>query len=272
MAAAILSTDLEQPLDQTPTPKPQSQAPVPRQLDSTRPYVSNHIVHHQPYYASGYSPYHSYGPLTLAPPSPMLAMPPMVPPPPPIFTSGQLPIQNAYHVIHHPQHNASPWNVNAYPHVFNPYLGHGWPVTPMHPSAYSGIPHGLHPFSYPGVGFPYGMSPYYNPYMSMMDMGSIHPFLGASMYPTSHIAGGYGMHGPSNPLNIGETANVNGGTAPGEERPMNDAPTMGRKLTVDADNGLVSADEKDRALEDLETSKQRLIETLQESLKQLKSV
>lgn len=243
-----------------------------RKLQDGVPYLTNHIIHQQPYYSSGYAPFHNYGPLVLPPPSPMLAMPPMVPPPPPIFTSGQLPIQNAYHIIHHPQHMASPWNVNAFPHVFNPYGGHRWPGASAHPSSYGAMPYGLHPFSNPGVGYPYGMSPYYNPYMSMMAMGSMNPFLGGSMYPMSHIAGGYGMYGPNSPLNFGETANSNGGSSEGEDRPTNDASTMERMLkdnkkSTSADN----SDDVQKLVEDLETSKRRLITSLEQSLSQLRS-
>ena len=246
--------------------------PLQRKLGDTQPYLTNHIIHHQPYYAAGYAPYSITGPMMLPPPSPMMAMPPMVPPPPPIFTSGQLPIQNAYHIIHNPQQLASPWNANAFPHVFNPYLGNGWPNGAMHPSQYSAIPYGLHPFSYPGVGYPYGMSPYYNPYMSMMSMGSISPFLGASMYPMSHIAGAYGAYGPSNPLNVGETYNTSSGVQNGEYRSLNDVADTNRKLSVISSNdNTINNSGTDRLLKDVEVSKKELINTLLDSIKQLES-
>ena len=255
-----------------PQSKEEKNTPSERKLMAGMPYLTNHIVHHQPYYASGYAPYHAHGPMMMPPPSPMLALPPTVPPPPPIFTSGQLPIQNAYHIIHHPQHLASPWNVNAFPHTFNPYLGHHWAMNSMHPSSYAGIPYGLHPFSFPGVGHPYGMNPYYNPYMSMMGMGSIHPFIGASQYPISHMAGGYGMHGPNNPANFDESSYANNEPVPNEQEPSNNDSGVGRKLNLKTDNGLpINAENQERYLKDLEKSKAQLIATLKESLRQLTS-
>lgn len=242
-----------------------------RKLHNGMPYVTSHIIHHQPYISSGYGSYSNYGPLILPPPSPMLAMPPMVPPPPPIFTTGQLPIQNAYHIIHYPQHMASPWNINAYPHVFNPYLGNHWAGSPMSSSAYGSIPYGLHPFSYPGVGYPYGMSPYYNPYMSMMYTGSMDPYLGSSIYPNSYVAGAYGMYGASNPLNLGETININGGSSPDEDIPANNVSLFDRRLDTNATDTVSneSKDKQDLAL-DLQDAKQNLIKSLENSLKKLK--
>ena len=82
--------------------------------DERKPYFTNHVIHHQPYYQGGWGPYHVYGPMMMVPPSPMVAMPPMVPPPPPMFGPNEIPIKNAYHVIHYPHHMPSPFNTHAY--------------------------------------------------------------------------------------------------------------------------------------------------------------
>jgi len=225
-----------------------------RKLIDAEPYLTNHIIHHQPYYASGYAPYHIYSPMMLPPPSPMLALPPMVPPPPPLFTGGQLPVKNAYHVIHHPQHMSSPWNGNSFQSPFNsrPYGGNG--------------------FSQYGMGYPYGMSPYQNPYLSMMSMGSVYPFFG-SMYGMGGFGGGYGMYGPNSPINNESSFNNIGSVDPLPQPSMGGGiPGMARKLLISTlENKNINDESKSRYLKDLEDSKQKLIESLQESLKQLQA-
>lgn len=106
----------------------------------------------------------------------------------------------------------------------------------------------------------------------MMAMGSLYPFMGAAQYPMSHIAGAYGMYGPNSPMNVGETYNNISGSSPDEERPAVETIGSARKLKIQTiHSDLAIQNEADRELEDLETSKQRLINTLEESLRQLKS-
>ena len=168
------------------------------------PYMTNNIVHSQPYYSGGWGPYHMPGPVSMMQHPGMIGMPPAVPPPPPIFHSGMVPVQGPLHLLHHPAVMGSPYGMLGHPHVFNPYLGNHWPTAAMHPSSYGQTPFGLHPFAYPGMGYPYGLSPWMMPHLSMAMMGSYAPMMASGMYPVSHISGAYGMYGPNNPLNMGE--------------------------------------------------------------------
>jgi hypothetical protein len=108
--------------------------------------------------------------------------PSLLPPPPPIFSTGKLPVTTQYHIVHYPSHVNTPWNLLSYPRVMAPHYGYmGYPLHPynyMHmahaahtamlgahmgmpgafanPYIYSPYSMGLHPFGYlPPVGMPY---------------------------------------------------------------------------------------------------------------------
>ena len=83
---------------------------------------------------------------------------PIVPPPPPIFALGKMPVQTSYHIIQYPYHHSTPWNLFNYPQINNPYYGHLWPHHPLHGSAYGYMPYGTHPFMFPSMGA-FGMNP-----------------------------------------------------------------------------------------------------------------
>lgn len=115
---------------------------------------------------------------------PMAGMmaPSLLPPPPPIFATGKLPVHPQYHIVHYPAHVNTPWNLLSYPRVMAPHYGYmGYPLHPynfMHmahaahtamlgasmgavgafanPYIHSPYSMGLHPFGYlPPVGMPY---------------------------------------------------------------------------------------------------------------------
>ena len=108
--------------------------------------------------------------------------PSLLPPPPPIFSTGKLPVTTQYHIVHYPSHVNTPWNLLSYPRVMAPHYGYmGYPLHPfnymhmahaahtamlgasmgmpgamMNPYMYSPYSMGLHPFGYlPPVGMPY---------------------------------------------------------------------------------------------------------------------
>lgn len=106
----------------------------------------------------------------------------------------------------------------------------------------------------------------------MMAMGSMYPFMGASLYPMSHLAGSYGMYGPMNVSNIGAEVNSYGGSDAYEERPAADVKVATRKLKITDDGSDASkANEVANDIAELETSKKLLINTLKKSLKALRS-
>ena len=103
--------------------------------------------------------------------------PPLVSAPPPIFDSGQLPIQSVFNLIQYPHQYSSPLNDYAYPTIFNPYYNHmlpyGMPFQHLNPHALSSMGmYGSTPYnmSMMGNGFA-GMLPYMNP--SQMGMSGI---------------------------------------------------------------------------------------------------
>ena len=92
--------------------------------------------------------------------------PPLVSPPPPIFSSGRLPVQRVYNLLHFPHQYSSPLVNYAYPTVFNPYYNHMLPygLTSMYanPQIMSSLGiYGANPFSMSMLhnGF-FGMVPY----------------------------------------------------------------------------------------------------------------
>ena len=103
---------------------------------------------------------------------------PDIPPPPPTFAIGNMPVQTAYNVVHYPAHTETPWNLYSYPHVFDPYHGHLHPFHPLHPVSYFG------PYSNPGymmmsMMHPYGFTqnPYINPFMMGMHPAMTNPMM-----------------------------------------------------------------------------------------------
>lgn len=56
-------------------------------------------------------------------------------------------------------HNTTtPYNLDNYPQINNPYYGHLWPFHPLNHAAYGYVPFGIHPFMYPSMGA-YGINP-----------------------------------------------------------------------------------------------------------------
>ena len=100
--------------------------------------------------------------------------PPLVSAPPPIFDSGQLPIQSVFNLIQYPHQYSSPLNDYAYPTIFNPYYNHllpyGMPFMHLNPHSLSSMGmYGMTPYnlSMMNNGFA-GMMPYMNPQQSGM--------------------------------------------------------------------------------------------------------
>ena len=140
------------------------ETPKERRLEDEQPPVTNAISH---------SFMHPFG---------GMMTPSLLPPPPPIFSTGRLPVTTQYHIVHYPSHVNTPWNLLSYPRVMAPHYGYmGYPLHPynyMHmahaahtamlgahmgmpgafanPYIYSPYSMGLHPFGYlPPVGMPY---------------------------------------------------------------------------------------------------------------------
>lgn len=63
-----------------------------------------------------------------------MVSPPLIEPPPPIFSTGRIPITPVHNLIHYPHQYTSPMVDYAYPTVFNPYYNHVLPygLSSMH--------------------------------------------------------------------------------------------------------------------------------------------
>lgn len=126
--------------------------------------------------------------------------PSLLPPPPPIFSTGKLPVTTQYHIVHYPSHINTPWNLLSYPRVMAPHYGYmGYP---LHPYNYMHMAHAAHTAM---LGAHMGMpGAFANPYMySPYSMG-LHPFgylppVGMPYMPYSS----YGLGGFSSPFPYG---------------------------------------------------------------------
>lgn len=126
--------------------------------------------------------------------------PSLLPPPPPIFSTGKLPVTTQYHIVHYPSHINTPWNLLSYPRVMAPHYGYmGYP---LHPYNYMHMAHAAHTAM---LGAHLGMpGAFANPYMySPYSMG-LHPFgylppVGMPYMPYSS----YGLGGFSSPFPYG---------------------------------------------------------------------
>lgn len=126
--------------------------------------------------------------------------PSLLPPPPPIFSTGKLPVTTQYHIVHYPSHVNTPWNLLSYPRVMAPHYGYmGYP---LHPYNYMHMAHAAHTAMLGAqMGAPGAMA---NPYMySPYSMG-LHPFgylppVGMPYMPHSS----YGLGGFSSPFPYG---------------------------------------------------------------------
>ena len=126
--------------------------------------------------------------------------PSLLPPPPPIFSTGKLPVTTQYHIVHYPSHINTPWNLLSYPRVMAPHYGYmGYP---LHPYNYMHMAHAAHTAM---LGAHLGMpGAFANPYMySPYSMG-LHPFgylppVGMPYMPHSS----YGLGGFSSPFPYG---------------------------------------------------------------------
>ena len=126
--------------------------------------------------------------------------PSLLPPPPPIFSTGKLPVTTQYHIVHYPSHVNTPWNLLSYPRVMAPHYGYmGYP---LHPFNYMHMAHAAHTAM---LGASMGMhGAFANPYMySPYSMG-LHPFgylppVGMPYMP--HAS--YGLGGFSSPFPYG---------------------------------------------------------------------
>jgi hypothetical protein len=126
--------------------------------------------------------------------------PSLLPPPPPIFSTGKLPVTTQYHIVHYPSHVNTPWNLLSYPRVMAPHYGYmGYP---LHPYNYMHMAHAAHTAM---LGASMGMpGAFANPYMySPYSMG-LHPFgylppVGMPYMP--HAS--YGLGGFSSPFPYG---------------------------------------------------------------------
>ena len=147
----------------------------------------SHVVHHSPYYAGFPGMMGGFGG--------MLHMPPLVPPPPPTFATGHMPIQTSYNIIHYPTHVSTPWNLHSYPHMSNPYHGHLHPFHPLHAMS-MGM---MNPMMM-GMMNPMMMMGMMNPMM----MGMMNPMMmghGLFGYGMSGYGGAYGPYGMNSPYN-----------------------------------------------------------------------
>ena len=68
--------------------------------------------------------------------------PSLLPPPPPIFSTGKLPVQTQYHIVHYPSHVNTPWNMLSYPRVMAPH--YGYQGYPLHPYNFMHMAHAAH--------------------------------------------------------------------------------------------------------------------------------
>lgn len=159
-------------------------SPEERQLDGEEggPAVTNTMTH---------SMMHPFG---------GMMTPSLLPPPPPIFSTGKLPVTTQYHIVHYPSHINTPWNLLSYPRVMAPHYGYmGYP---LHPYNYMHMAHAAHTAM---LGAHMGMpGAFANPYMySPYSMG-LHPFgylppVGMPYMPNSS----YGLGGFSSPFPYG---------------------------------------------------------------------
>ena len=161
-----------------------SKTPVERKLseEDGNPEVTNTMTH---------SVMHPFG---------GMMTPSLLPPPPPIFSTGKLPVTTQYHIVHYPSHINTPWNLLSYPRVMAPHYGYmGYP---LHPYNYMHMAHAAHTAM---LGAHMGMpGAFANPYMySPYSMG-LHPFgylppVGMPYMPHSS----YGLGGFSSPFPYG---------------------------------------------------------------------
>ena len=68
--------------------------------------------------------------------------PSLLPPPPPIFSTGKLPVQTQYQIVHYPAHVNTPWNLLSYPRVMAPH--YGYQGYPLHPYNFMHMAHAAH--------------------------------------------------------------------------------------------------------------------------------
>jgi hypothetical protein len=126
--------------------------------------------------------------------------PSLLPPPPPIFSTGKLPVTTQYQIVHYPAHVNTPWNLLSYPRVMAPHYGYmGYP---LHPYNYMHMAHAAHTamlgaqMGYPGA--------FANPYIHSPYSMGLHPFgylppVGMPFMPYSS----YGLGGFSSPFPYG---------------------------------------------------------------------
>ena len=126
--------------------------------------------------------------------------PSLLPPPPPIFSTGKLPVQTQYHIVHYPAHVNTPWNMYSYPRVMAPHYGYmGYP---LHPYNYMHMAHAAHTAMLGAhMGYPGAFS---NPYIHSPYSMGLHPFgylppVGMPYMPYAS----YGLGGFSSPFPYG---------------------------------------------------------------------
>jgi hypothetical protein len=126
--------------------------------------------------------------------------PSLLPPPPPIFSTGKLPVTTQYQIVHYPAHVNTPWNLLSYPRVMAPHYGYmGYP---LHPYNYMHMAHAAHTGMLGAqMGYPGAMA---NPYIHSPYSMGLHPFgylppVGMPFMPYSS----YGLGGFSSPFPYG---------------------------------------------------------------------
>lgn len=126
--------------------------------------------------------------------------PSLLPPPPPIFSTGKLPVTTQYHIVHYPSHINTPWNLLSYPRVMAPHYGYmGYP---LHPFNYMHMAHAAHTAM---LGASMGaVGAFANPYIHSPYSMGLHPFgylppVGMPYMPHSS----YGLGGFSSPFPYG---------------------------------------------------------------------
>ena len=153
--------------------------------------------------------------------------PSLLPPPPPIFSTGKLPVTTQYHIVHYPSHINTPWNLLSYPRVMAPHYGYmGYP---LHPFNYMHMAHAAHTAM---LGASMGaVGAFANPYIHSPYSMGLHPFgylppVGMPYMPHSS----YGLGGFSSPFPYG----VNGSF--GYNSSMMNSRKKARKLKMNKKN------------------------------------
>ena len=126
--------------------------------------------------------------------------PSLLPPPPPIFSTGKLPVTTQYQIVHYPAHVNTPWNLLSYPRVMAPHYGYmGYP---LHPYNFMHMAHAAHTAMLGGqLGLPGAFA---NPYIHSPYSMGLHPFgylppVGMPYMPYAS----YGLGGFSSPFPYG---------------------------------------------------------------------